>query len=271
MIGGAKRDRPLFFVESSMEIFCLPAFQTNYIFVLRHNGETAVVDPGEAAPVLALLQEKNWSLTAIFNTHHHNDHIGGNRELLRHFPEARVYASRQDHGRIPGQTHQLQGGDRLALGDRQGEIFFIPGHTYGHIAYYFPDRQGPGGDLFCGDTLFSAGCGRLFEGTPEQMRQSLDQLRQLPPETRVWCAHEYTLDNLQFALTVEGNNPALQERHRQVKAMREAGQASIPSTLATETATNPFLRWDQPAIQQAMGSGDPAIVFRRLRGKKDLF
>jgi hydroxyacylglutathione hydrolase len=183
-----------------------------------------------------------------------------------------VYGGAEDRGRIPGQTVFLQEGDRVSFADRTGDVLFVPGHTRAHIAYYFaPDRAENWGELFCGDTLFAGGCGRLFEGTPAQMVESLTKLRQLPDTTRVWCAHEYTLKNLQFAVTVDPNNSALTQRLRQVEIARQQDQETVPSELGLEKQTNPFLRWDNPAIQSAMQGENIAQTFARLRGKKDLF
>jgi hydroxyacylglutathione hydrolase len=252
-----------------MRVLQLPALRDNYIYLL-HNPDTAtaaVVDPAVAEPVLEKLTELGAELVAIFNTHHHHDHVGGNRQLLERYPRARVYGSQVDRGRIPGQTVELKAGETVEFAGRQATVLFVPGHTRGHIAYYFPES----GDLFCGDTLFAGGCGRLFEGTPEQMLGSLDQLRQLPEATRVWCAHEYTLNNLRFALTVDGDNPDLQARYQQVAALRQTGSPTVPSTIGEERRTNPFLRWDQPALQAATGLQDPVRVFARLRGMKDQF
>ncbi len=206
-------------------------------------------------------------LVAIFNTHHHYDHVGANEALVRQFPDVVVYGGANDRGRIPQQKVFLYDGDQVQFGSARGDVFFVPGHTKAHIAYYF----GGTGDLFCGDTLFGGGCGRLFEGTPAQMRQSLARLRQLPDDTRIWCAHEYTLNNLQFALTIEPDNRALQARFLEVEGLRQQNLPTIPSSIAIEKATNPFLRWDQPTIQQAMAITDPDRVLAKLRGKKDQF
>lgn len=257
-----------------MQIHRIPALSDNYIFLL-YDGEcgiATVVDPAEADPVLRQLDVLQADLVAIFNTHHHLDHVGGNVELLRHFPKAIVYGGAEDRGRIPGQQIFLQEGDRVEFGERTAEVLFVPGHTRAHIAYYFPPvLPDELGDLFCGDTLFAGGCGRLFEGTPSQMVSSLSKLRILPDQTRVWCAHEYTLKNLQFALTVDEQNPALHSRYEQVKAARQRFEATIPSLLGDEKQTNPFLRWEQPELQAKAKSRDPVQTFARLRGMKDMF
>ena len=262
-----------------MHIHRLPVLSDNYIFIL-HDATTqtaAVVDPAEARPVLSWLKTHNTTLMAIFNTHHHGDHVGGNRQLLQAFPNAVVYGGKEDEGRIPGQQFFLDDGDRVSFGDRTAQVYFVPGHTRGHIAYYFPpvnrsvSEDYEPGDLFCGDTLFAGGCGRLFEGTPAQMVESLGKLRSLPDSTRVWCAHEYTLNNLKFALTVDAENPQLQERWVSVKRDRQNHIPTVPSTIGVEKQTNPFLRWDQPALQTRTGHTDPARTFGKLRGMKDLF
>ena len=257
-----------------MQVFRLPVLSDNYIFLLYDAGQrqAAVVDPAVADPVLDRLRRLDAELVAIFNTHHHGDHVGGNAKLLQHFPKLTVYGGVEDRGRIPGQQVFLQEGDRVEFARRQGEVFFVPGHTRAHIAYYFPpETPTEAGDLFCGDTLFAGGCGRLFEGTPAQMVDSLSKLRQLPDNTRVWCAHEYTLNNLKFALTVDGGNLDLQRRFEAVRKQRRQNEATVPSLLGIEKQTNPFLRWDEPSLQGAMGTEEPARTFGRLRGKKDLF
>lgn len=257
-----------------MQVCRLPALSDNYIYVLHdpHSDTAAVVDPAEAKPVLKCLQKLQAKLVAIFNTHHHQDHIGGNGELLQAFPDAVVYGGAKDRGRIPEQQVFLQEGDRVNFGDREGEILFVPGHTRGHIAYYFPPIQPQEtGELFCGDTLFAGGCGRLFEGTPAQMLESLSKLRNLPGNTRVWCGHEYTLKNLQFALSVDYHNSDLQTRFAEVQATRSRSEPTIPSWLDLEKRTNPFLRWDDSGLSATVNSNTPLQTFTRLRGMKDQF
>jgi hydroxyacylglutathione hydrolase len=257
-----------------MQIERIPVLSDNYIFLL-HDPErkiAAVVDPAEAYPVLQHLQRLDAELVAIFNTHHHSDHVGGNTQLIKEYPHLTIYGGEGDRGRIPGQMVFLKPGDQVQFSDQIGQVLFVPGHTKAHIAYYFPP-QNPDqpGDLFCGDTLFAGGCGRLFEGTPQQMLTSLNQFRNLPETTRVWCAHEYTLNNLKFALTVDADNRDLQDRFQQVTVARSQNQATIPSNIGLEKRTNPFLRWDIPTLQTAVNSDDPIQTFARLRGMKDQF
>ena len=257
-----------------MQVFRLPVLSDNYIFLLYDNKQNiaAVVDPAQANPVLNKLHELKADLVAIFNTHHHSDHVGGNQKLIENFPQLTVYGGSSDKGRIPGQQVFLEDGDRVNFGDRTAEVLFVPGHTRAHIAYYFPpEHSGETGELFCGDTLFAGGCGRLFEGTPQQMVNSLSKIRALPDDTRVWCAHEYTLNNLKFAVTVDGKNPELQQRFEEVKAHRSRNEATVPSLLGVEKHTNPFLRWEEPALRSAVKSSDAVQTFARLRGMKDNF
>jgi hydroxyacylglutathione hydrolase len=256
-----------------MQIYRIPALADNYIFLLHDPDQrvAAVVDPAEVEPVLLKLQELDVTLVAIYNTHHHRDHVGANRHLLNHFPSACVYAGDHDRGRIPEQQVFLNAGDQVEFADRSAQVLFVPGHTRGHIAYYFPPVNHQPGELFCGDTLFAGGCGRLFEETPEQMVRSLNQIRTLPDNTRVWCAHEYTLNNLKFALTIEPENHELRSRLAQVQSDRQRQEPTIPSNLGLEKRTNPFLRWDQPAIQKAVQQSDDIATFAALRQRKDQF
>ncbi|WP_417040411.1 hydroxyacylglutathione hydrolase [Cylindrospermopsis raciborskii] len=257
-----------------MQIIQLSALSDNYIFLLydSYHNIAAVVDPAQPEPVMEKLTELQCNLVAIFNTHHHHDHVGGNQKLIEKFPQVTIYAGIQDRGRIPGQQVFLQANDIVKFGDRQAIVLFIPGHTRAHIAYYFPPvTPDETGELFCGDTLFAGGCGRLFEGTPAQMVESLTQLRALPDNTRVWCAHEYTWNNLRFALTVDSENQELQKRLTEVTALRQLQQPTVPSLLGIEKQTNPFLRWDQPSLQLAVNSSDPIQTFAKIRGMKDKY
>jgi hydroxyacylglutathione hydrolase len=257
-----------------MEVIRIPVLSDNYIFLMvdRDRQIAAVVDPAEAAPVLAELARQQVELVAIFNTHHHGDHVGGNKELISAFPNLTVYGGAEDRGRIPGQQVYLNDGDRVQFGDREAEVFFIPGHTRAHIAYYFPPATSDElGDLFCGDTIFAGGCGRLFEGTPAQMVASMTKLRQLPDNTRIWCAHEYTLGNLKFAVTVDPQNQELQQRLVDVTAARNKSIPTVPTVMGIEKRTNPFLRWDTAALQASVASHDPVETFARIRGRKDQF
>ncbi|MBW4532908.1 MAG: hydroxyacylglutathione hydrolase [Pleurocapsa minor HA4230-MV1] len=257
-----------------MEIKRIPVLSDNYVFVLWDTQQkiAAVVDPAVASPVIEYLQSIDAKLVAIFNTHHHGDHVGGNQQLVKQFPDLRVYGGAEDRGRIPQQQVYLTEGDTVQFADRIAQVFFVPGHTRAHIAYYFPPTVANEiGELFCGDTIFAGGCGRLFEGTPAQMLNSLAKLRQLPDQTRVWCAHEYTLSNLQFALTVDPDNRDLATRYEKVQQARSQGLATIPSLLGEEKQTNPFLRWDTSALQATAKINEPVRVFGRIRGMKDQF
>ena len=255
---------------AKLEIALIPALSDNYVYLAhdRDSGATAVVDPAEAAPVLAALEQRGWTLTHILNTHHHADHIGGNEELKARFGVP-IVGPRADAERIPGIDVEVGDGDTYDFAGHQARVFDTPGHTRGHIAFWFPDSEA----LFCGDTLFALGCGRLFEGTPAQMWDSLGKLRALPDATRVYCGHEYTQSNARFALTIEPDNEELRARAAAVDALRAKGEPTIPSTLGEEKRTNPFLRADVPEVQEAVGmaGADPAAVFGEIRRRKDNF
>ena len=225
-------------------IIPIPAFRDNYIWVVQNGRVAAVVDPGDAAPVLAWLDRNGVRLSAIIATHHHADHVGGVEALCSRY-DVPVFGPA--HEAIPRRTRPLREGDRIDVPgvELSLAVLDIPGHTAGHIAFH-----APGADplLFCGDTLFAAGCGRLFEGTPEQMWSSLTKLAQLPPATRVYCGHEYTLANLRFAEAVEPENAAVQARIARERAKREQDLPTLPSTIGDELATNPFLRAALPHV-----------------------
>lgn len=251
-------------------ILQLPVLNDNYIYLLHDpvSLETAVVDPALSQPVLDTLAENGWQLNYVFNTHHHWDHVDGNLELKKH-TGCKIIASEYDRDRIPGIDITVNHGDKIKLGAATLEIIATPGHTNGHIAYYCAASHA----LFCGDTLFSMGCGRLFEGTAEQMWQSLQLLQALPECTHIYCAHEYTQANGNFAMTLESDNPALQQRLAEVTQLREKNQPTIPSTLLQELETNPFLRTQSPSIQKRLDMIDrPAVeIFANIRQLKDNF
>jgi hydroxyacylglutathione hydrolase len=255
---------------SEFAIRQLLVLKDNYVYLLHDaaSGATAVVDPSVADPVLAALKETGWRLSHILNTHHHWDHTGGNA-ALKAATGAIVVGPLADRERIPDIDVALGEGEHYAVGSEVAEIFDVPGHTRGHIAFWFPTSRA----LFCGDTLFTLGCGRMFEGTAPQMWRSLSKLRALPAETRVFCGHEYTQANARFALTVEPGNRALVERAKAVDAMRSQGRPTVPATLGEEVATNPFLRADRRELQEAAGLAgrDPVEVFGEIRHRKDVF
>jgi hydroxyacylglutathione hydrolase len=252
------------------EIVPLPAFQDNYIWTLRKGTHAAVVDPGEARPVKEYLAREGLSLVAILATHHHPDHVGGIAELvaMRKVP---VFGPKGEP--IPALTNPVGQDDQVAIPALAANftVLDIPGHTRAHVAYYGL------GSLFCGDTLFACGCGRVFEGTPAQMLDSLTKLAALPDETKVYCGHEYTLANIRFARAVDPHNRALAAREERVKRLREAGRPSLPSTLGEERATNPFLRCAEPVVVESANKylggrvADPVRVFAAIREWKNKF
>ena len=255
-----------------MRVIQIPLLRDNYAYLIvcETTNEAAVVDPSEAEPVIRQVEKEKVVLKAILNTHHHRDHTGGNPGLLEH-GSLRVYGHSVDKGRISGLTDPLDEGNEIVIGGLRAKVLFIPGHTKGHVAYLFENK------LFCGDTLFTAGCGRLFEGTAEQMHDSLSRLQKLPADTLVYCGHEYTEKNLQFALTVEPNNREVTEKLRRVRSLREKGTSTVPSTMEEERETNPFLRWDSREMQENLKRMfpnlglDPVSVFAKVRELKDRF
>lgn len=253
-----------------LNILCLPVLNDNYIYLLHDcvSGETAAVDPALAQPVLDALSAQGWQLTTILNTHHHPDHVGGNLELKR-LTGCTVIASLYDRDRIPGFDRGVVDGDTISLGGYSARVIATPGHTNGHVVYHFADDKA----LFCGDTLFVMGCGRLFEGTAEQMWRSLQKLKTLPPETQIYCAHEYTQNNGRFALTVEPDNDELRQRMEKIDRQRANGEPTVPSTIAQELATNPFFRESSLALQQIINKTNcsPVEIFAEVRRLKDTF
>jgi hydroxyacylglutathione hydrolase len=237
-----------------LDIVAVPAFSDNYLWLVHDSGsgETAVVDPGDAGPVLAEAERRGWSVNQIWNTHWHPDHTGGNL-AIKDATGATISGPVSED--IPGRDVALSEGDTIRLGDHVGRVISVPGHTLGHIALIFDDED----VAFVGDTMFAMGCGRLFEGTPQQMFTSLARLSALPDDTRLYCAHEYTLSNGRFAVHAEPGNADIAERVKAVVQLREAGEKTVPTTVAAERATNPFVRasdWQE---------------FARLRAEKDSF
>lgn len=255
-----------------MKIVQIPLLRDNYgyLLVCQKTNSAAIIDPSEAEPAWQRIEQEKVSLTAILNTHHHRDHTGGNEGLLAK-QNLRVYGHKSDQGRIPGLTHGVDEGDVIQVGELKGKVLFIPGHTTGHVAYLF------GNALFSGDCLFTAGCGRLFEGTPEMMHASLQKLMALPDDTKVYCGHEYTESNLRFAMSVEPKNHKLVSRFERVQALRARGASTVPATMEEEKQTNPFLRWESKEIQASVKAQvshqrlDPVSVFATVRKLKDSF
>ncbi|NOT11665.1 MAG: hydroxyacylglutathione hydrolase [Methylococcaceae bacterium] len=251
-----------------MEIVQLPVLDDNYIYLIHdlESGDTAAIDPALAQPVLDTLNAKGWRLNYILNTHHHWDHIGGNLEI-KAATHCQIIGSANDRDRIPGIDIAVAEGDTISLGRHKANVLFTPGHTSGHIVYHFNEDD----LLFCGDTLFVMGCGRLFEGSADQLWHSLQKLKDLPASTRIYCTHEYTQQNGRFALSLEPDNQALQQKMQHVDRLRTLHQPTVPSTIAEEIATNPFFRENSPSLQQALNmKGLPPIaVFTEIRKRKD--
>lgn len=238
-----------------LEIVAVPAFSDNYLWLVHDppSGETVAVDPGDATPLLAEAQGRGWTIGQVWNTHWHPDHSGGNERIKQ--AGATIHAPAAEASRIPGIDIALTEGDRVRIGAHEAEVWEVPGHTAGHIAYVLRDD----GIAFVGDTLFAMGCGRLFEGTPEQMFNSLRRIASLPAETKLYCAHEYTLSNARFAAQADPGNQAIQRRLGEVEQARQAGEMTVPTTVGKELETNVFVR------------ASDAKAFARLRQAKDAF
>jgi hydroxyacylglutathione hydrolase len=253
-----------------LELVTVPCLQDNYAYLIhdRKSGHTAVVDVPDAAPILAALQDRGWSLSAILITHHHADHIQG-VDALRAATGAKVLGAAADAHRLPRLDLALTEDSSFCIGAEFARVIDVPGHTLGHIAFHFPESR----LAFTGDSLMSGGCGRLFEGSPRQMWESLAKLAALQPDTLICSGHEYTASNMRFALTLEPGNAALISRVAEVAARRSQGQATVPVLLVTELATNPFLRVAVPALKAAVGMPDAVdvTVFAEIRARKDKF
>ena len=252
-----------------VEIVTIPCLSDNYAFLLHDpgSGRTAVIDAPEEAPIAQALAARGWAATDILITHHHGDHIDAVDALRQ--PETTVWGAKADAHRLPKLDRALVDGDGISIGALEGTVLDVSGHTVGHVAFYFPGA----GAAFTADSLMAGGCGRLFEGTPEMMRTSLQKLMALPPETLICSGHEYTASNLRFALTIEPDNTALKDRMARVEAARATGTPTVPSTLQEERDTNPFLRAHLPQVKAALGmaSAPDAAVFAEIRGRKDRF
>jgi hydroxyacylglutathione hydrolase len=256
-----------------MAIIAVPQLADNfaYLIVDDKSRECGVVDCSEAGKVLAEVQRLGFNLTTALSTHWHFDHVGGNQDLLAAIPRLRIYGARAEKGRIPGLTDPVDDGDEVAVGSLRGRAIGIPAHTSGHVAYYFVSLKA----VFSGDTLFIAGCGRLFEGGAATMVQSLSKLAALPDDTQVYCGHEYTVKNLAFALTLEPGNRALAAKHQWAERMRREGKWTVPSTIGEEKQFNPFLRTHSPEIRTNVAKiapevdGDDVKIFAKIRELKD--
>ncbi len=253
-----------------LELITIPCLSDNYAFLLHDNtsGATALIDVPEAEPILRELRSRSWSLTEVWITHHHADHVQGLTEILSAFP-AIVRGAKADVHRLPSLDAMHADGDNFEFAGHEVQVMDVSGHTIGHIAYYVPDA----GAVFTADSLMALGCGRLFEGSAAQMWTSLSKLAALPPETKICSGHEYTAVNAKFALTVDPDNEELISRSKAITSARAAGQPTVPSTLAVELASNPFLRAADPDIRALLGmqSASNAEVFAEIRARKDAF
>ena len=261
-----------------MDVVAIPLLADNYGYLLiaPDGKRAALVDCSEAGPVLSEVRRRGVTLEAILSTHHHWDHVGGNVEVAGAIPGLRVFGSRADRERVPALTNALADGEEFEVAGLRGRAVYIPAHTSGHLAYYFD--HGVSADrpaVFCGDTLFAAGCGRLFEGSPAQMMQSLSKLAALPDATEVYCGHEYTEKNLRFAHDLEPANRDIADKLTRVHELRAAGKPTVPSTIGEEKRTNPFLRWDSPELRATLHArfpdlpAEPVAIFAKTRELKD--
>lgn len=253
-----------------LEIVTIPCLSDNYAFLAHDaaSGATLCVDVPEAEPIIKTLSQRGWTLSHVLLTHHHADHVQGLKALLTNHP-AQVIGARADAHRLPPLDIAVEEGDRISIADQTGDVIDVSGHTIGHIAVHFPDSHA----VFTADSLMALGCGRLFEGTPDQMWHSLSKLMALPSETTVYSGHEYTASNAKFALTVDPDNSDLISRSKAIQTARNEGRPTVPSTLADELATNPFLRAADPAIRAHLGlaGATDAAVFAEIRERKDAF
>jgi hydroxyacylglutathione hydrolase len=258
-----------------MAIIPVPQLSDNYAYLVVDDAskECGVVDCAEADKVLAAVKHNGLKLATVLPTHYHFDHVGGNEDLARAVPTLRVYGARGEHGRIPAQTDAVDDGDEVAVGGLKGRVIGIPANTNGHVAYYFPQLNA----VFTGDTLFIAGCGRVFEGRAQTMVDSLAKLAALPDGTQVYCGHEYTEKNLRFALTLEPSNATIKSKHEWALRTRAAGKYTIPSTIGEEKQINPFLRTESAELRASLRKMDPTIgdeqvaIFAKARELKDRF
>lgn len=257
-----------------MKVVPIPQLADNYAYLVidEPTRQAGVVDCAEADKVLDVVAAEGVDLIAVLPTHHHWDHVGGNEDLVAALPELRVYGYRGEGARVPRCTTEVAEGDRVRIGDCEARVLYIPAHTSGHIAYYFEEA----GVVFTGDTLFAGGCGRLFEGDAKQMMRSLSKLTALPEDTRVYFGHEYTEKNLRFALTLEPGNTVLREKHHWAEEQARHGESTVPTTIASELQTNPFLRWASPELRRNVEAQtgralDDVATFAAVRALKDAY
>ncbi|WP_372365674.1 hydroxyacylglutathione hydrolase [Candidatus Uabimicrobium sp. HlEnr_7] len=251
-----------------LQLHMLPILGDNYTYFLVSGDDAVVIDPGAGQPVWDYLQQNKWQLTSILCTHHHSDHIAGNLDL-KNKSGCKIYAALSDKHRIPEADHFLSEGDHVTVGNSRATVIETPGHTLHHISYYFPQDK----KLFCGDTVFVAGCGRLFEGSPQQMLESFNKIAALPNDVEIYCGHEYTASNVRFALSIDGKNEALINFDKHVTVKRNNNEPTIPSTVGQEKQINPFMRCNDETIRRnlKMESATDAEVFGKIRGLKDNF